>query len=81
MTTRKKLYRLTIIKGQETITVYGRESEARHEYENGKIYDLEKCSCSGNFYFHKGGRVFVSDKHAVRVPESDLNKFKNIGGN
>lgn len=80
MATRKKLYKLTVVKGDECITVYGREAEARHEYQNGRIYDLEKCSCSGNFFYHKGGRVFIADEFAERVPESALNKFRKIGG-
>lgn len=81
-----KLFELSIVKGYDQFKVLGRLADVHkpmleeHEYKNGHVYNLIKESCPGNFYYHHNGRVFVAHRNAKQVPESYLNKYKNIGG-
>lgn len=73
-----KLTKLTVVTGEKELVVYGRETRARYGYILGKVYDLEKCTCPDDFYYRRGGRIFVADKFAEPVEESALNKFKRV---
>lgn len=78
MAKKGKLYELDVRRGDDLVKVLGRPIPTLYEYENGKVYDLVRNSCSEKFFVHNIGRVFVPDALATPVPESHIQKYNKV---